>query len=308
MDKLILLLRKITHLNKTIFAHFLLFTANLIYAINYSFAKDVMPNYITPSGFILLRVIGAFILFSACYFLFINEKIDKKDIFRLSICGVFGVAINQLLFFEGLNLTTPINAAIVMTINPILVILLSFVIIKETITTRRLLGIFLGLFGATFLILKGGSVDFLSTHFRGNLFVLINAISYGVYLVVVKPLMQKYHPITVMYVVFGTGLIYVLPFGYDNLSEVNWQIIPNRIYLQILFVVFCTTFLAYLCNSTALKYLNPTTVSIYIYLQPILAAIFAVFWGSDLLDITKVTAAGFIFTGVYLVSTRNKMN
>ena len=104
---------KINLLNKTLLAHLALLAANLIYAINYSFAKDVMPDFILPSAFVLLRVIGALFLFSVSYFFFIKEKVMLKDIFRLAICGVFGVAINQLLFFEGLNLTTPINAAIV---------------------------------------------------------------------------------------------------------------------------------------------------------------------------------------------------
>ena len=113
-------------MNKTLLAHLALLIANLIYGINYSFAKDVMPDYILPSGFILLRVVGALSLFAFSYFLFVKEKVSQKDLFRLAICGVFGVAINQLLFFEGLNLSTPINAAIVMTSNPILVILLSF--------------------------------------------------------------------------------------------------------------------------------------------------------------------------------------
>ena len=159
-------------MNKTIFAHICLFFANLIYALNYTFAKDVMPDFILPSGFILLRVIGALLLFAFSYFIFIKEKVNKKDIFRLAICGVFGVAINQLLFFEGLNLTTPINAAIVMTINPILVILLSFLIIKEAITFRKSLGILLGLVGAAILILKGGgAIDFTSNHQTGNLWV-----------------------------------------------------------------------------------------------------------------------------------------
>ena len=116
-------------MNKILLAHISLLIANLIYAINYTFAKDVMPDFIAPSGFILLRVIGALFLFALSYFLFIKEKVERKDIFRLAICGVFGVAINQLLFFEGLNLTSPINAAIVMTISPILVISLSFLII-----------------------------------------------------------------------------------------------------------------------------------------------------------------------------------
>ncbi len=295
-------------MKKIILAHFSLFIANLIYAINYSFAKDVMPDYITPSGFILLRVIGAFILFSIVYYIFIKEKIEKEDILRLSACGLFGVAINQLLFFEGLNLTTPINAAIVMTVNPVLVILLSFIIIKDPITIRKSFGIILGLFGASFLILQAGNLEFLYSHFKGNLLVLINATSYGVYLVIVKPMMKKYHPITVMYVVFGMGLLYVFPFGINDLLDVEWNLIPYTVNMQIFFVVFFTTFVAYLCNSLALQYLKPTTVSTYIYLQPVLATVFAIFWGSDFLDSKKIIAAAFIFLGVYLVSTRNKSN
>jgi drug/metabolite transporter (DMT)-like permease len=308
MQYLILLLLKINILNKTILAHLALLSVNLIYAVNYSFAKDVMPDYIMPSGFILLRVIGALLLFSLSYLLFIKEKIERKDVFRLAICGVFGVAINQLLFFEGLNLTTPINAAIVMTINPILVILLSFLIIKEVITFRKSLGILLGLVGASILILTAGGVDLSSNHQTGNLFVFINASSYALYLVIVKPMIEKYHPITVMFYVFGFGLLYVLPFGFTNLGDVDWSIIPNTVYLEIAFVVVFTTFIAYLLNSVALKELSPTTVSIYIYLQPILATLFAVFWGVDSLDNQKIIAAILIFFGVYLVSVRSLKN
>jgi len=292
-------------MNKIALAHISLIFANLIYAINFTFAKDVMPDFIMPSGFILLRVVGAFFLFTLSYFLFVNEKVERKDILLLAICGVFGVAINQLFFFEGLNLTTPINAAIVMTINPILVILLSFFIIKESITYRKILGVLIGLTGAAILILKGGSINFSSNHQTGNLFVFINASSYGLYLVLVKPLMQKYHFITVLFYVFGFGLLYVIPFGFNSLIDVKWAVIPTNIYLEIAFVVICTTFIAYLLNSLALKQLSPTTVSIYIYLQPVLAALFAIFWGADYLDIQKIIAALFIFLGVYLVSVRS---
>ena len=291
-------------MNKPLLAHLSLIVANLIYALNFTFAKDVMPDFIMPSGFILLRVIGALSLFSLSYFLFINEKVETKDIVRMAICGIFGVAINQLFFFEVLNLTTPINASIIMAINPILVILLSFFLIREAITFRKSLGILLGLFGASILILKAGDVDFSSSHQTGNLFVFINASSYGLYLVLVKPVIQKYHPITVLFYVFSFGLLYVIPFGFADLADVKWESIPSNIYLKIVFVVVCTTFIAYLLNSLALKQLSPTTVSIYIYLQPILASIFAIFWGVDSLDTQKIIAALLIFLGVYLVSVR----
>ena len=296
---------KINSLNKIVLAHISLFVANLIYAINYTFAKDVMPTFIQPSGFILLRVTGAVTLFLIFYFLFVNERVEKKDIIRLAICGVFGVAINQLLFFEGLNLTTPINAAIIMTINPVLVIIMSALIIFEKINLRKGIGIALGLVGASTLILNGGSVSGNTNYTLGNMFVFINAASYGLYLVLVKPMMQKYHPITVMFYVFGFGLLYVLPFGYTELMAVDWLSFPPIIIWEVLFVVICTTVIAYLLNSSALKLLNPSTVSIYIYLQPVLATLFAIFRGADALDEMKIISAIIIFVGVYLVSVRS---
>ena len=226
-------------MNKTHLAHIFLFVANLIYALNYTIAKDVMPNYIEPSGFILLRVVGAVVLFSLYYFFFIKEKVENKDILLLSVCGLFGVAINQLLFFEGLNLTTPINASIIMTVNPILVLLLSYFLINESITFKKGFGIILGIIGAYILITKGKHIEFDQEHTQGNLMIFVNALSYGVYLVIVKPLMKKYHPVTVMFYVFGFGFLYVLYFGYSELSSVIWVDIPMPIYFSIVFVVFC---------------------------------------------------------------------
>ena len=298
-------MRKINPLNKIVLAHISLFLANLIYAINYTFAKDVMPDFIQPSGFILLRVTGALILFSLFYFLFVKEAVEKKDVVKLAICGVFGVAINQLLFFEGLNLTTPINAAIIMTINPVLVIIMSAFILYEKINIRKGIGIALGLVGASTLILNSGSLSGNTDFMLGNTFVFVNAASYGLYLVLVKPLMQKYHPITVMFYVFGFGLLYVLPFGYNELLAVDWASFPPIIIWEVLFVVVCTTVIAYLLNSSALKLLNPSTVSIYIYLQPVLATLFAISRGSDTLDEMKIISAIIIFVGVYLVSVRS---
>lgn len=291
-------------MNKILKAHISLLIANLIYALNFTIAKDVMPNFILPSAFILLRVMGALFLFSFSYFIFFFQKIELKDILRFAICGLFGVAINQLFFFEGLNLTTPINAAIVMTTNPILVMLLSFIIVKEAISFRKILGITLGFIGASTLILSDGAIDLSSNNSTGNLFVFINATSYGLYLVIVKPLLNKYHPLTVLFYVFAFGLLFVLPFGFDDLTNVKWRTIPVNIYLEIIFVVVCTTFIAYLLNSSALKTLTASTVSIYIYLQPILASLFAIFLCADFLDEKKIIASVLIFSGVYLVSIR----
>ena len=293
-------------MKRIFFAHIALFIVNLIYALNYTIAKDVMPGYIEPSGFILLRVLCGVFLFSFFYFLFIKESVEKKDFFRLALCGLFGVAINQLFFFEGLNLTTPINAAIIMTVNPVLVIIISALLIGEKITVKKIIGIVLGIIGAGALILNSGSVSFDNDFFIGNLLVLINATSYAIYLVLVKGLMKKYNPLTVMFFVFLFGLFFVLPFGYQDLNTVNIHSFTNDIYLKILFVVVCTTFIAYLLNAFALKSLNPSIVSIYIYLQPVLASVIAILYNSDTIDYIKIVSSIFIFIAVFLVSIPTK--
>ncbi len=289
-----------------ILPHIALFAVNLIYALNYSIAKDVMPDYIGPSGFILLRVIGGSFLFFLTYIFFIKEKVNSPDIVRLIFCGLFGVAINQLFFFEGLNLTTPINAAIIMTVSPILVIVFSAIIIKEKITIRKIFGIFLGLIGAATLILKSGAISLDNDYFIGNFLVFVNATSYSIYLVIVKGLMTKYNPITVMFYVFSFGLIFVFPFGISELSNVSLEIFTLEIFLKVGFVVICTTFLAYLFNAFALKSLNPSVVSIYIYLQPVLATVIAIILKSDSLDLIKIISSVFIFSAVFLVSMPSK--
>jgi len=289
-----------------ILPHIALFAVNLIYALNYSIAKDVMPDYIGPSGFILLRVLGGSFLFFLTYIFFIKEKVNSPDIVRLIFCGLFGVAINQLFFFEGLNLTTPINAAIIMTVSPILVIVFSAIIIKEKITIRKIFGIFLGLTGAATLILKSGAISLDNDYFIGNFLVFVNATSYSIYLVIVKGLMTKYNPITVMFYVFSFGLIFVFPFGISELSNVSLEIFTLEIFLKVGFVVICTTFLAYLFNAFALKSLNPSVVSIYIYLQPVLATVIAIILKSDSLDLIKIISSVFIFSAVFLVSMPSK--
>ena len=185
-------------LGKKFWAHAAILGANIIYGLNYSIAKDVMPEFIQPFGFIFCRVSGALLLFWMFAQFAEKEKVSERDLALMAVCGAFGVASNQLMFFYGLNLTSPINAAIILTCNPILVLLISAVVIRERITSRKIIGIGLGLTGAVGLILFKGLSALSSDGFIGDLFVFLNATSYAIYLVLVKPLMQKYKPITVI--------------------------------------------------------------------------------------------------------------
>ena len=293
-------------MNKHLLAHLALFGANLIYGINYTVAKDVMPHYIEPLGFILIRVSGAVVLFWLCFRFFSYQKVILKDLGRLALCALFGVAINQMLFFEGLNLTTPINAAVIMVTNPILVMLFGLFMSAESMTLKKWLGISLGAIGAIFLITNGGNIALSKEHFLGNSLVFVNAASYAIYLVLVKSLMNKYHALTVISWVFLFGFLFVLPFGWSEFQLVQWSVMPSPIIGKVIFVVIGTTFLAYLFNIFGLKTLNPSTVSTYIYLQPVLASAIAIMAHSDQLDILKVSSTILIFIGVFLVSQKNR--
>lgn len=293
-------------MNNRLLAHLALFAANLIYGINYTVAKEVMPDYIEPLGFILVRVTGSVVLFWLCYALFYYEKVKKGDLLKLAVCGLFGVAINQMLFFEGLNLTTPINAAVIMVSNPIIVLLFGIFLATERFSTKKGIGVALGALGAIVLITNGGQLSMNNEYFWGNIMVFINASSYAVYLVLVKPLMQKYKPITVISWVFLFGILFVIPFGWSDFQAIQWATMPSGILWRVAFVVIGTTFLAYLFNIYGLKTLNPSTVSTYIYLQPVLASIVAIMASSDSLDITKIGSSILIFLGVYLVSHKTK--
>lgn len=293
--------------SKNLKAHLSIIGANLIYGINYSIAKDVMPEYIQPFGFIFCRVLGALILFWLLQLVVKTDKIERKDFLRLFICGLFGVASNQLMFFYGLNLTTPINAAIIMTCNPILVLVFSAFLIKERITPFKVLGIFLGLAGAAGLILNKSSLSIDSSNFIGDLFIFLNATSYAIYLVTVKPLMSKYSPLTVIKWVFLFGFTIVIPFGFSEFRSIDWQSFNPSIWGAFIFVVVGTTFLAYLFNIYGLKRLNPSVVSTYIYSQPLIASIVALLMQKDELNMVKIVSAILIFIGVYLVSRKQKV-
>ena len=294
-------------MNKNYIAHLAIFGANLIYGINYTVAKDVMPTYIEPLGFIFVRVSGAVLMFWFLFRFFYYEKIDKKDLLKLALCGLFGVAINQMLFFKGLNLTTPINAAVIMVTNPILVLLFGFAMLSEKFTLRKLIGITLGAVGAFLLITNGGNISLDPNHYSGNILVLLNASSYAIYLVMVKPLMQKYKPITVVSWVFLFGFIFVIPFGWNEFQAISWTTMPNFVLWEVVFVVVGTTFFAYLFNIYGLQTLNASVVSSYIYLQPVLASLIALWVQSDELSFIKLLSATIIFIGVYVVSKKSTL-
>ena len=294
-------------MSPTLKAHLALFSVALIYGANYSIAKVVLDNnYIQPIGFILMRNITAVVFFWVFHSLYIKEKAERKDFPLLFICGLFGIAINQMFFFSGLKYTTPINASLIMLTTPILVLIISAIILKEKITLQKVFGIAMGILGAILLVAYGKQLSFEQSQFKGDLMIMVNAISYGIYLVIVKKLLYKYNPITVVKWLFTFSLLFVFPLGIQDLLAVEWSSFPNMVWLAVVYVLFFATILAYLFNIYALKIVNSTVVSIYIYLQPLLATAIALVFANDELSIVKIVAAILIFVGVFLVSQTPK--
>ncbi|AXT51790.1 DMT family transporter [Aquimarina sp. BL5] len=283
------------------------FGASLIYAVNHTLAKGVMPTYIKPFGFILLRVIGAAALFWLASIWAPKQKVERSDWLRIFGCAIFGMVINMLMFFKGLELSTPINSSVMITISPILVFILSAIFLSEKITLLRSVGILLGFSGALGLILFGAETRQDAPNIPlGNILFIINAACYAIYLVLVKPLTAKYHPFTLMKWFFLIGVIINFPITISEFSEVQWTTLPYDVIWKMVFVVIGTTFFTYLLNVFALKTLKASTIGAFIYLQPLLAISFAMAMGADSLNLVKIISALLVFLGVYLVTKKPK--
>jgi drug/metabolite transporter (DMT)-like permease len=290
--------------------HLALLFVNVLYAASHVLAKGVMPEYLSPNVFILFRVLGASVLFWLVLSIVGHEKINKTDFPRLIACGLFGVAINQLFFFHGLNLSSAFNSGIIMALNPIMVAVLSFFLLKERITILRTLGISLGAAGAILLTLKGATGKGDSS--LGDLFLFINSLSYAIYLVLVKPLMQRYKPMTVITWVFtfGLGFVMLFPPTIPEFLKTNFSILTFEIILKIIYVIVGVTFLTYLLTMYGLKSLSPTVSSSYIYTQPVMVILFTwlfacLSWSADYtgsITFEKIAYMLIIFFGVYITS------
>jgi drug/metabolite transporter (DMT)-like permease len=294
-------------MNKRYLALIAAFLATSIYGINHTVAKEVMPIYIGSSGFIMLRLLGATLIFWLISLFTPNEKIEKKDFLKILLASILGMCVNMLAFFRGLELSTPINSGIIITLSPVLVLILSYFFLKEKVTVKKIIGILIGFSGAVFLILNSSKTGINAPNIPlGNSFFLLNASAYAGYLIVIKPLTSKYNIFTLMKWLFLIGLVLSTPITFNQFVEVNWTELPWFAIWRMSYVVIGTTFLTYLFNIYALKTLSPTTVGSFIYLQPIITIGFALITGNDVLDTTKLFSCLLVFIGIYLVSIPNR--
>jgi len=295
-------------LNKGTIAHLALLFANLFFAINLSAVKHLTNlDLVKPFGLNVVRVGISMLLLWSLYLLKpVDIKIQKEDRNRLLLCALTGIAINQLLFLKGLSLTYSIHAALLMLITPILIVFIAAWVLKERLGILKVTGLALGIAGAMVLVLAKDNSGNAGNIIWGDILIIINAVSYTIYFIIVKPLMLKYNPVVIIRWVFTFGFIMVLPFGWVEFTEIPWEKYTAIDFTSMGLIVFTGTFLAYLFNIYGIKILGASTAGFYIYTQPVFAALIAMVFLREDLGLYKIIAAALIFTGVYLANRQIK--
>jgi drug/metabolite transporter (DMT)-like permease len=289
-------------------AHLAVLGANLIFGVNFSVVKYITPALIKPFGLNVIRVIVT----TALFWLMLwwekpEKKIQKKDLPLFLLCGLTGVAINQLLFIKGLSMTYSTHGALLMLSTPIVITIVAFFFLKEMLSIGRIAGLLLGIGGAAVLILSKEKSGSGSNVLLGDLFIITNAISYSFYFVLVKPLILKYSPLQVITWVFTMGSVFIIPVGWQEFVTAPWDSFTTLNYTAIAFVVLGATFLAYLFNIYGLHHLNASATGAYIYLQPIFATVVAMIFLDEPFSWLKGISALMIFTGVFLVNRKRQI-
>ena len=292
-------------MDKRILALISAIVATSIFGFNHTIAKELMPNVLSPNALLYSRVLGAAICFWFVSLFTKRKKVELKDFKLIIICAIFGMGLNMITALNGLYNSTPINSSIITTLAPIFIFLISVILLKEKISKRKYAGVFIGFIGTlTLILLNEKSLENAPNINLGNFYLFINSISYALYFVLVKPLTEKYNMITIMKWLFLFSIFINMPFGLVEFMQVEWVEINNTSFIKIFYVVFCTTFLVYLLNLYALKNLKATTVGMFIYLQPVIGILFAIYRGADKLTIPDISSVLLVFAGVYLVSKK----
>lgn len=284
-------------------AHLAVISANLIFGASYSIVKIITPDYLPAFALNAARVIVA-ILFFSLGFWFTGGRAwpEKKDLPLLALCSLTGIVINQLFFIKGVSLTSPIHSSLLSMATPLFITGIAAWLLREKFTLLKGLGLLLGLTGAGILILLKGSGTHAPESLTGDILVLINAISYSFYLVLIKPLMSKYQGTDILRWLFLLGAIIILPLGTPDLLSAQFNAWPVNAWAALLFVTIGTTFLAYLFNLYGISQLGAAATGSYIYTQPIFATLIACLFFGEQLTPQRILAATLIILGVFLTN------
>lgn len=289
--------------------HILIMLANILFGASMPVFKYLLTADVPPEAITIMRAIFACMMFWLVSFFMPKEKVLPKDLCLLFVCALCGVGINQWLFVIGLKNSSPVNASIIATAVPIFVLLLAALVLKEPITAKKSLGVFLGVSGGLLLVFNSTQTTSGTNSLWGDMLMLLNQLMYSVYLVLSKPLSRRYSSVIMMKWMFLFSTLALAPFCLQYMQYVPMfhreTFNVSQLY-ALLYLLFGATFVSFMPIPMALKQIRPTTVSMYNYVQPIIASAIAVAVGQDTFSMQKLLSAALVFVGVYLVTQSKK--
>ena len=289
----------------SITGHAAAFIAYAIFGFNIIVCKDLTSGHlIPPLGIFTIRSLTAGVLFWIVSAFMPKEKIDRKDYIRIFAASMLGFFTCQVTFLVGIPYITPMDCSILTAMSPIYTMAIAAIAIKEPITLKKATGVAISFAGIIYLIVSrvtapGGIAE--STPF-GIFMIILNCLSFSMYLGIFKPLIAKYSAVTFMKWIFLFSACVSVPLSMKGLLEVEWAAIPPIQYAELAYLVICATFVTYFLIPVAQKRIRPTLVSMYSYVQPIIAIVISIMIGMDALTWQKVVAAAMVFGGVIIVS------
>ena len=277
--------------------------AYLIFGFNILVCKELTSsNYISPFGIFLLRSIGAGALFWLISLFLPKEHVPKKDLISIFIAAIFGFFLTQITFLVAIAQITPLEGSVLGALTPVYTMIIAAIAVHEPITGKKAGGVALSLSGVLYLIFTSISGGFGSSDVWGLVIMIGNALFFAIYLGVFRPLISRYSVVTFMKWIFLFSTIMALPFGVPAMMEVDFEALPSRWIMELTYLIVMATFVAYYLIPFGQQRIRPTLVSMYSYIQPIVAIGISISMGLERLTVTKVIATVMVFTGVWLVS------
>ena len=289
--------------------HLLIFTANVLFGISLPVFKYLLSEGFPPEAITWMRAAFACVAFWAVSVVQPCERVSRRDLLLLMVCGLCGVGINQWLFVIGMRLSSPFDMSVIGTSVPLFVLLLSALVLGERITRSKSAGILVGAAGALLLIAASSGNGGGGSSVRGDLLQIANCMMFAVYLVLSKPLSSRYSSVTMMRWMFLASTVVLAPFCIGSLPSAPLFAVATFSWLHLaalFYLLFFATFLAFMLVSMSIHLVRPTTVRIYNYVQPVVASVIAILVGQDSFSWQKLLAALLVFLGVWLVTQDSK--
>lgn len=290
--------------NTKLFGHLSVFIAYTIFGFNIIICKDLTSSsLVSPMGLFCFRAIGATALFWLLSLFTPKEKVEKKDLPKIFLASMLGLFLTQISFLKAIQITTPLDTAIITSITPIFTMFVAAIALKEPITLKKAGGVAISFAGVILLILNtvhAGSVT--ETKPLGIVLMIFNCLFFASYLGIFRPLIAKYNVVTFMKWMFLFSMLVSVPLNIKEMTHIDFSVMPTNYRLELGFLILFSTFIAYFLIPIGQKHLRPTVISLYAYLQPLIATITSIYLGMDHLSWQKVVAAALVFTGVILVN------